>query len=65
MADDNPDRAAVLSRARAAGLKKAVQQFPEDVVAGYAAAEHARSAFAPPERPVTEPWPAMRVRGTP
>ena len=65
MADNNPDRAAVLSRASAAGLKKAVQQFPEDVIAGCAAAAHARSAFAPPASPATEPWPAMRVRGTP
>jgi hypothetical protein len=48
--------------ARAAGLDKAVRDFPEDVVAAAGAAEKARNDFSAPADPTAEPWPPMRMK---
>ena len=48
--------------ARAAGLDKAVKQFPADVVAAAHAATTARNAMPAQDDAAAEPWPPMRVR---
>ena len=47
--------------ARAAGLGKALEEFPEDVAAAAAAAAPHLRAFEAPVDPAVEPWPPMRV----
>ena len=48
----------IAARARAAGLDRALADFPDDVIA---AAEIAGAAEpAPPDSPATEPWPPMQ-----
>lgn len=49
--------------ARAAGLEKAVRQFPDDVVAAAQGAVQARDALISPDDITAEPWPPMRMRG--
>ena len=56
------EKAEILALARAAGLKKAAHEFPDDVVVAAHAAEQARNNFAPPENPTAEPWPPMRMK---
>ena len=46
----------------AAGLDKAVQQFPQDVAAAAHSAAQARIALGAQEDVTGEPWPPMRVR---
>jgi hypothetical protein len=48
--------------ARAAGLDKAVTQFPQDVAAAAQAAASARSAAGELDQVAAEPWPPMQVR---
>jgi len=48
-----------------AGLMEVTQQFPEDVLAAVHAANRVRAALQPPVDNAEEPWPPMRVRGTP
>jgi hypothetical protein len=53
------DKDVIIALARAAGLDKAVAEFPEDV---YAAAQQAlgnAGAIAVPTDPADEPWPPM------
>jgi hypothetical protein len=52
--------AEVRKLARAAGLDKALRDFPDDVLAAAGAAEKARNDFAPPADSTSEPWPPMR-----
>ncbi|MGC8477736.1 MAG: hypothetical protein ACP5NP_15410 [Acetobacteraceae bacterium] len=47
--------------ARAAGLEKALAQFPDDVAAAAEQALATASAFTHPVSPAAEPWPPMRV----
>jgi hypothetical protein len=54
-----PDLSAI---AHAAGLGKAVKQFPDDVAAAVQSAAQARSALHAQENIAAEPWPPMRVR---
>jgi hypothetical protein len=54
-----------LTRARAAGLDKAVKQFPDDVVAAAHAAASACNAMPAQNDVVAEPWPPMRARRAP
>jgi hypothetical protein len=54
----NPD---TLAQARAAGLDKAVAEFP-DCVADAARAAALDLADVPIIEGTTEPWPAMRIR---
>ncbi len=53
-----------LALAHKAGLGKAVQEFPDDVIAAAQAAAHTRSALPAANHPATEPWPPMRMRTT-
>lgn len=48
--------------ARAAGLTKAVKQFPQDIALAAQAAASARSAAGALDQLNAEPWPPMRVR---
>jgi hypothetical protein len=50
--------------ARAAGLHKAVKQFPDDVAAAAHGAASAREALGVMDNVAAEPWPPMRVRST-
>jgi len=59
------DERMVEAIARRAGLEKALEQFPDDVVAAAMSAAKVtetirRSSGAPPE-PLPEPWPPMVV----
>lgn len=63
MTDKFPNEAEVVIAAKAAGLHKAVDQFPDDVRAAAKAAAQARNAFSPPGEPTVEPWPPMRTGG--
>lgn len=49
----------------AAGLLKTTRQFPEDVLAAFHAANRIRATLPAPADNTQEPWPPMRVRGTP
>lgn len=49
--------------ARAAGLDKALKQFPEDVAAAARSAALTRDAAGALDQAAAEPWPPMRVRG--
>ncbi len=51
-----------LALARAAGLGKAVKQFPEDVAVAAQSAVLAHSSLRAQENVAAEPWPPMRVR---
>ncbi len=53
----------VMALARAAGLEKALAEFPEDVAAAAATAAPHLRAFEAPTDPAVEPWPPMRVGG--
>jgi len=48
--------------ARAAGLDKAVRQFPEDVAIAAQSAASARGAAGALDQFAAEPWPPMQVR---
>lgn len=51
-----------LSLARQVGLGKAVQEFPDEVIAAAQAAAQTRSALPAASHPAAEPWPPMRMR---
>lgn len=53
-----PDLIAAL--AKAAGLDKALAEFPEDVAAAAAQALATAGAIRTPTDPAAEPWPPMR-----
>jgi hypothetical protein len=55
------DEKLVAALARAAGLDKALAEFPEDVAAAAAQAENTGHAIRYPAEPTAEPWPPMRV----
>ena len=48
--------------ARAAGLDKALKQFPEDVAVAAQSAASTRSAAGALDQFAAEPWPPMKVR---
>ncbi|MDE2006878.1 MAG: hypothetical protein KGI51_09955 [Rhodospirillales bacterium] len=50
----------IAALAKAAGLDKALAEFPEDVAAAAAQAEATAGAIAVPTDPAAEPWPPMR-----
>ena len=54
------DRQLVEILARAAGLEKALAEFPEDVLAAAAQALNNAGAVQVPADPAAEPWPPMR-----
>ncbi len=55
------DQALVATLARAAGLEKALAEFPEDVAAAAAQAELQAGTIAFPTNPAAEPWPPMQA----
>ncbi len=63
MTDNNNDKDtnAIFAMARAAGLKQAVAQFPEDVLNAAQAAAQDRDDM-PAISNTQRPWPAMRMR---
>jgi hypothetical protein len=55
------DKALIASLARAAGLDKALAEFPDDVEAAVRQALSNAGSFTAPSDPAAEPWPPMRV----
>ncbi len=55
------DKALIASLARAAGLDKALAEFPDDVEAAARQALSNAGSFAAPTDPAAEPWPPMHV----
>jgi len=55
------DQQLVAALARAAGLDKALAEFPEDVAAAAAQAWNNAGVIQVPHDPAAEPWPPMRV----
>jgi hypothetical protein len=51
----------LLAQATAAGLDKAVDEFPQDVQAAAQAARQARQSLRAPQDATAEPWPPMRA----
>jgi hypothetical protein len=51
----------VVALAKAAGLEKALAEFPEDVAAAAAQAMNNAGAVRYPADPAAEPWPPMRA----
>jgi len=51
----------MVALARAAGLDKALAQFPDDVRAAYEQARRTGGAVGSPDNPVAEPWPPMQA----
>jgi len=54
------DKDLIIALARAAGLDKAVADFPDDVFAAAQQALGNAGAIAIPTDPAEEPWPPMR-----
>lgn len=55
------DDALFRALAHAAGLGKALEQFPDDVRAAYEQARRTGGAVPAPQNPTAEPWPPMRA----
>jgi hypothetical protein len=55
------DQQLLAALARAAGLDKAVTEFPDDVAAAAAQALNNAGAVRVPADPAAEPWPPMRA----
>jgi thiamine pyrophosphate-dependent acetolactate synthase large subunit-like protein len=51
----------VAALARAAGLERALAEFPEDVAAAAAQALNNTGVIQVPADPAVEPWPPMRA----
>jgi hypothetical protein len=61
-AKDTEPKADVDALARAAGLDKALKQFPEDVAVAARSAALTRDAAGALDQAAAEPWPPMQVR---
>ncbi|MBO0713089.1 MAG: hypothetical protein J2P47_17600 [Acetobacteraceae bacterium] len=55
------DRDFIAARARAAGLDKALAEFPEDVAAAAEQAVVQAGTIHVPTDPAAEPWPPMQT----
>ncbi len=55
------DKELIAKLARAAGLDKALAEFPDDVALAAEQALGNRGAIAYPDDPAAEPWPPMRA----
>jgi hypothetical protein len=55
------DKDLIAKLARAAGLDKALAEFPDDVAAAAEQALGNQGAIAYPTDPAAEPWPPMRA----
>ena len=54
------DRDLIIALARAAGLEKALADYPDDVAEAAAQAVRTAKAIRVPIDPAVEPWPPMR-----
>jgi len=54
------DRDLMIALAKAAGLEKALTDYPDDVAAAAAQAVETGGAIRVPTDPAVEPWPPMR-----
>jgi hypothetical protein len=54
------DRDLLIALAKAAGLEKALADYPDDVAAAAAQAAETAEAIRIPTDPAAEPWPSMR-----
>ncbi|HEX5326385.1 MAG TPA: hypothetical protein VFW75_06930 [Acetobacteraceae bacterium] len=54
------DRQLVAVLAKAAGLERALAEFPDDVAAAAEQAQTTAAAIQAPTDPAAEPWPSMR-----
>ncbi len=54
------DQDLIASLARAAGLDKALAEFPDDVATAARQALSSAGSFTVPTDPAAEPWPPMR-----
>ena len=61
-AKNTEPKADVGALARAAGLDKALKQFPEDIAVAAHSAALTRGAAGALDQAAAEPWPPMRVR---
>ncbi len=59
------DKDLIAALAQAAGLEKALTEFPEDVAAAVAQALNTARAIRYPVDPAVEPWPPMRTGTSP
>jgi hypothetical protein len=59
--ENDMDKDLIAKLAHAAGLDKALAQFPDDVAMAAEQALGNRGAVAYPEDPAAEPWPPMRA----
>ena len=59
--EEKMDKELIAKLARAAGLDKAVAEFPDDVAAAAEQALGNRGAIQYPSDPTAEPWPPMRA----
>ena len=57
------DKDLIAKLARAAGLGRALADFPDDVAAAAEQASRAVERITPPADPRAEPWPPMRAGG--
>ena len=55
------DRDRIIALAKAAGLEKALADYPDDVAAAVAQAIETAGAIRVPTDPAAEPWPPMRA----
>ncbi len=55
------DQTLVAGLAKAAGLEKALAEFPDDVAAAMEQALRSVAAIQYPADPAVEPWPPMRA----
>ena len=51
----------MVALARAAGLDKALEQFPDDVRAAFNQARRTGGGVPSPDDPTAEPWPPMQA----
>jgi hypothetical protein len=61
--ENDMDKDLIAKLAHAAGLDKALAEFPDDVAAAAAQAEGALARMKAPTEPRAEPWPPMRTGG--
>lgn len=54
------ERDLIIALAKAAGLEKALTDYPDDVAAAAAQAAETGGAIRVPSDPAVEPWPPMR-----
>lgn len=59
--DAGMDQQLIEALACAAGLERALAEYPEDVAAAAAQALNNTGGFHVPEDPAAEPWPPMRA----